>query len=130
VRTLAIAFAAVLFGVTPQQRLQDAKARWAKSGVATYSYRVEVTCSNCALPPPGTIHVVGGKPKNAPENLRPYDTVPKLLAMIQKGLGHHTYKVTASYSATLGYPKTVTIRQGGRVVDDTMGFVVTRFHKG
>ena len=127
-KPLVLAIAAFALA-TPQQRLLNAKAEWAKNNVQSYSYRVEVTCSNCALPPPGTIRVVDGRAVHPPANLRPYDSVPKLLAMIQKGIDHHGYKVTASYSSTLGYPKKVTIRQGGRVVDDRMGFVVTEFHR-
>jgi hypothetical protein len=128
VKLLALAFASFVLA-TPQQRLLNAKAEWAKNNVQSYSYRVEVTCSNCALPPPGTIHVVNGRAVHPPANLRPYDSVPKLLAMIQKGIDHHSYTVTASYSS-LGYPKKVTIRFGKRVVDDRMGFVVTKFRRG
>jgi anaerobic selenocysteine-containing dehydrogenase len=127
---LVIVATGLLAGSSPQQRFDNAKARWFKHGLMSYSYRVEVTCSNCALPPPGTIRVVNGRAVRPPENLRPYDTVPKLFAMIQKALNHHGYKVQASYGPTDGEPRKVTIHLGPRVVDDTRGFVVTRFHSG
>jgi len=119
---------AVALAATPQARLDAAKHRWQRLRARNYTYLVTPTCGRCETTT-GRIKVRDGKPFGTPPALRAYDTVPELLARVQRAIDSHAYRVDVTYDKR-GVPTTLAVDESRSLADDVTGYSVERFRRG
>jgi hypothetical protein len=119
---------AVALAATPQARLDAAKHRWQRLHARNYTYLVTPTCGRCETTT-GRIKVRDGKPVGTPPALRAYDTVPELLARVQRAIDSHAYRVDVTYDKR-GVPTTLAVDESRSLADDVTGYSVERFRRG
>ena len=119
---------AVALAATPQARLDAAKHQWQRLHARNYTYLVTPTCGRCETTT-AKIVVKNGKPVGTPPALRAYDTVPELLARVQRALDSDVYRVDVTYDKR-GVPTMLAVDQDRSVADDVMGYSVERFRRG
>jgi hypothetical protein len=141
---LAAAFAAAAaFAITPvdpavpdpritdgsaQRALDGARERWRALGARSYRMRVRLQCF-CPheITRPRTLTVRRGKPVGpVPSHLRPYATVPRLLATVQRAIDEKVAGLTAEYNRH-GIPTTIFIDRSFRIADEEHGIGADRF---
>jgi hypothetical protein len=75
------------------------------------------------------VKVRGGKPSGTPKGYADVDTVPELFAYVQKAIRSHPYKLTVTFDARTGVPRTLVADEKKDLVDDVTGLAVTGFRK-
>jgi hypothetical protein len=104
--------------------LAVAKAKWSARGGDDYSYRVEY---RAFIPrtPATVVKVVNGKPRSAPEQLRRFDTVEELFALVENtiataGVSH------IRYAPNTGIPISMVVDQAVLSLDDEWSLKIDR----
>jgi hypothetical protein len=110
-----------------QRRLDAAEARWRLRGPPSYRYRLELSCFCVGGgPEPHNFRVRRGRPVNPPRRWRHVATVPRLFAMIQRGIHGRGGTASATYRKN-GSPKEIRVDPIIRAVDDEGYFKIDRF---
>lgn len=122
-----VATGCVLF-TGPEDKLQEARARWDEAGLASYSYEYSLSCF-CGAPAnlPLVVAVENGEVTGAwnlndfvpldPGLLASLHTVPELFDIAERAL-REAYKHHLSYDEFYGYPRTMDIDWIKDAIDD------------
>lgn len=107
------------------EELAQARATWAAKGLRSYRF----TLQKLAFTPPEyaqpvTITVRDGVAVDAPEHLKPYDTVEKLYATIQAAQEAKVASLTTEFSAD-GAPRSIVVDVDTRLADDEYTLTIT-----
>lgn len=113
----------------PQERLDQARARWASRGPRAYSINVTRSCE-CSGPMTGPVAVlVWNDVVQSRRYVSSGDTVPTSLASafpsveemfsrIERVMAEHPARLDVRYDPATGYPSVVSIDYDARMVDD------------
>ncbi len=119
-----------LFGPAEDQRdwLNDAEARWAERGPASYTYTFRRGDCEClpSEPRPFLVRVVAGRAVDArdAETGDPapagftLHTVPDLFAIVRDALDRNAAEFVVQYDPVLGYPTRISVDYERQVGDD------------
>jgi Family of unknown function (DUF6174) len=113
---------------TLRAQLESARARWATSGGASYTFELTRNCECLLAAQPVSVTVVSGQvvvaeyagskqPVEA-ELLANVLTVPDLFDMIAGALDRGAASLSASYDPLYGYPTSITVDYSATAVDD------------
>jgi Family of unknown function (DUF6174) len=115
---------------TEQRRLDEARARWRDRGFRSYRFRVARGCFCPAeIQEPRVIVVRRGRPRGAPDHLRPAATVPRLLRIVQRAIDGRVSSLDVRYGRR-GVPRSIAIDPRLRLSDDEDFYGVDRLRRG
>ncbi len=126
-----------LTGPSDADRLEEARARWARTAPASYRFeftpecfcggggvRVQVTVSGGVVTE--ARYVSTGALVDSPERDQ-IPTIPDLFDVIADAIDRRAVRIEATYDGTWGFPARVAIDYSANVVDEEYGFTVAAF---
>ena len=109
-----------------QRALDGARKRWKHAGVASYSYKLDVSCF---CPPMNDIRMVVRNRRPSGQTRRGYDdqaTIPRVFATIQDAIDAKVAKLDVTYGAR-GVPRRVYIDRDDHIADEEVGYAIRGF---
>ncbi len=116
-----------------QKMLNQAKVKWERAGLRSYTYQFE---RSCFCPEEWrkatTVTVLGDSVARAryvepdeqvpAENIERYQTIGGLFAKLQEAIDRRAYQMDVTYDPTYGYPTSAVIDYDQRMADEEMRF--------
>lgn len=116
-----------------RHRLEQAEAKWAKEGAASYTLVLRRICY-CGETDPRRITVVDGVVTDVrilgamtplpAEQWQWYPSVEALFDLLAEAIDQPAYRVAAEYHAGLGYALDVWIDWSMNIADEEVGFII------
>ncbi len=121
-----------------QRDLNAARAKWERSAIEDYEFRLRIFCF---CPPessgPVIIKVENGvavsieytqEPKEVTNDFfKPRDTIDKLFGIIQSAIDDKAESLIVEYDTTYGYPKSIAIDPIKTAIDEEISYFVEAF---
>jgi len=118
-----------------QRALDAARERWAAAGIDSYAMRVRISCfCDRATTTPRTLVVRDGRPaggrraRRTPAALRPYASVPRIFARVQRAIDDRVALLTVRYDRR-GLPTSLYVDTSFAIADEERGIAVDRFRR-